>query len=267
MNSEFVEKNFKLFLDKAVVVVTCLVILLIGLKVIKFITKKANTLMNAKEVDPSIVKFTTSLIGITLKILLVLSVLKTAGQDVTSFVAILGAASFAVGMALQGSLSNFAAGVLILILRPFKVDDFVEVSGESGVVTSIQVFSTVLTTPDKKTIIIPNAAIIGSNITNYSVEKLRRVDFTFGIDYSADIKLAKEVMFDVVNKNELVLKDPDIFVGVSELADSSVNFAVRAWVESKDYWTVYFEVMEAMKLRLDKEKISIPYPHIQIVKD
>lgn len=254
-------------LEYGMQVIICIILFFIGLKVIKMVANSAEKSMQKKDVDPSITHFAKSLIKISLKILLVLALLSTLGAEVTSFVAILGAASFAIGMALQGSLSNFAAGVLIIILKPFKVGDFVEISGLSGTVYSVQVFSTVLKTPDNKTIILPNGPIIGSNIINYSIEETRRVDFTFGIDYGADIKKAKEVMLDVVKSHDLVLKDPDVFIGLSELGDSSVNFAVRAWVNAADYWTVYFDVMEEMKLRLDKEDIGIPYPHIQIVNE
>lgn len=254
-------------LEYGLKVVLCLVLLIVGLKVVSIIVKRVHKHMVKKEVDPTIVQFTSSLLKIVLRVLLVLAILGTMGVAVTSFVAILGAASFAIGMALQGSLSNFAAGVIILILRPFKVGDFVELSGLSGSVSSIQVFSTVLKTPDNKTIIIPNGGIIGSNIVNYSVEAQRRVDFTFGVDYSADIKQVKEVLYSVAKAHELVLEDPDVFVGLAELGDSSVNFALRVWVNAADYWTVYFEIMETMKEKLDAENIGIPYPHIQIVQE
>lgn len=254
-------------LEYGMKVLLFILLLVVGLEIISIICKSVKKIMVKRNVEVTIVKFTNSLLKITLRLLLILALLDTLGADVTSFVAILGAVSFAIGMALQGSLSNFAAGVIIIVLRPFKVGDFVEISGLSGSVSSIQVFSTILKTPDNKTVILPNGGIIGSNIINYSVEETRRIDFVFGIDYSADIKKAKEIMRDVVVSHELVLKDPDVFVGVSELADSSVNFAVRPWVNSADYWTVYFDITEAMKLRLDTEEINIPYPHIQIVNE
>ena len=245
--------------------IVCIIVLVVGLKIVNWFCNNLAKRMKKKEVEVTIAKFVISLLRIALKVLLTLAILQTLGAEVTSFIAILGAASFAVGMALQGSLSNFAAGVIIIILRPFKVGDYVEISGLSGTVFSIQIFSTILKTPDNKTVILPNGPIIGTNIVNYSLEETRRVDFVFGIDYSADIKRAKEIMREVVVDNQLVLKDPDVFVAVSELADSSVNFSVRAWVKAEDYWTVYFDIIETMKLRLDEEKIGIPYPHIQIV--
>lgn len=248
-------------------VVLCLVMLIVGFRIIKMIEKRIHKLMDKKGIDPTIDQFARSIIKIILKILLVLAILSTVGFKVTSFVAILGAASFAVGMALQGSLSNFAAGVIILLLRPFKIGDFVELAGKSGVVSSIQVFSTVLKTPDNKTVIIPNAAIIGTDIVNYSLEAQRRVDFVFGVDYSADIQTVKNLLKDIATKHEKVLKDKDVFVGLSELADSSINFVLRVWVESPDYWAVYFDLMEQVKEALDAAEISIPYPHIQVVND
>jgi len=254
-------------LEYGLKVILCIVFLLIGLKVIKVIVKRIHKIMEKKDVDETVTKFASSMTNIVLKILLVVALAGTLGVKETSFVAILGATGFAIGMALQGSLANFAAGILLLVLRPIKIGDFVEVAGMTGSVSSIQVFSTELKTPDNKTIIIPNGNIIGSNIVNYSIEATRRVDFTFGVDYSADIKQVKEVLLSVANAHDLVLKDPGAFVGLSELGDSSVNFALRVWVNAADYWTVYFDIMETMKEKLDAENIGIPYPHIQIVKD
>lgn len=248
-------------------VILCILMLVIGLKVIKFIVNRVQKTMEKKNIEPTIVQFTASMLRMVLKIALILTVLTTVGVAVTSFVAILAAASFALGMALQGTLSNFAAGIIILLLRPFKVGDFVEVAGQTGTVSSIQVFSTVLKTPDNKTIIIPNGGIIGTNVVNYSIEPERRVDFTFGVDYSADIKEVKTLLQKVSNDHEKVLKDKDVFVGLSELGDSSVNFVLRVWVKAEDYWAVYFDLMETVKVKLDEANISIPYPHIQIVKD
>jgi small conductance mechanosensitive channel len=268
---EFLKEGFDAIkgtiVEYGLLVIIAIVMLLVGLKVIKFIVKRVHRTMEKKGVDPTIVQFTESLLKIILKIALIIAMLSTVGFEVTSFVAVLGAAGFAVGMALQGTLSNFAAGVIILVLRPFKVGDFVELGGLTGTVNSITVFSTILKTPDNKTIIMPNGGIIGSNIINYSVEPQRRVDFTFGVDYSADIKTVKDVLYTVAKSHDKVLEDPDVFVGLAELGDSSVNFAVRVWVNAEDYWTVYFDIMEMMKNELDAKEIGIPYPHIQIVKE
>jgi len=248
-------------------VLLVIILLIVGLRVIKSIVKKVHNIMEKRGIDKTVVKFGESLTNIVLKVVLLAVIAGTLGIKETSFVALLGALGFAVGMALQGSLANFAAGIILLILRPIKIGDFVEIAGMTGSVSLIQVFSTELKTPDNKTIIIPNGNIIGSNIINYSSEATRRVDFTFGVDYSADIKKVKEVLYDVVSSHKLVLKDPDVFVGLIELGDSSINFVVRAWVNATDYWTVYFEVMEATKERLDAENIGIPYPHVQVVND
>ena len=261
---EAIKGNIMAFSMKVVV---CILLLFIGLKLINIICNKVNKIMVKSKVEPTLNQFLCSIFKIVLKILLVLSILSTLDVKVISFVAILGAASFAIGMALQGSLANFAAGVIIIILKPFKVGDFVQISGLSGTVSSIQIFSTILKTPDNLTIILPNGPIISSNIINYSIEENRRVDFVFGVDYSTDLKFAKKIITEVVENHKLVLKDPGVFVAVGELADSSVNFTVRVWVKSEDYWTVHFEIIEAMKLKLDTENIGIPYPHIQIIKN
>jgi len=266
-NSEAFEAVKGTVLEYGMKVILCIIFLLIGLKVIKVIVKRLHKLMEKKNVDKTVTKFASSMVNIVLKVLLVVALAGTLGVKETSFVAILGATGFAVGMALQGSLANFAAGIILLILRPIKIGDFVEVAGMTGTVSVIQVFSTELKTLDNKTVIIPNGNIIGSNIVNYSVEATRRVDFTFGVDYSADIKQVKELLLSVANAHELVLEDPGAFVGLSELGDSSVNFALRVWVNAADYWTVYFDIMETVKEKLDAENIGIPYPHIQIVKD
>lgn len=267
----FIKEGFEAIkgtiVEYGLLVIIAFVMLIVGLRVIKFIVKRVHKSLEKRGVDATIVQFTESLLSVTLKIALVIAMLSTVGFEVTSFVAILGAAGFAVGMALQGTLSNFAAGVIILLLKPFKVSDLVEVTGKTGTVSGIKIFSTILKTPDNKTIIIPNSNIIGSDIVNYSIEPQRRVDFTFGVDYDADLKEVKELLYNTAIAHEKVLKDPDVFVGLLELGDSSVNFALRVWVNAEDYWTVYFEIMEQMKEALDAKSIGIPYPHVQIVQD
>ncbi|MCH4887283.1 mechanosensitive ion channel [Acidaminobacter sp. JC074] len=248
-------------------VILCLLFLIIGLRVIKSIVKRVEKALDKRDIDKTVAKFAASMTNIVLKILLVIALAGTLGVKETSFVAVLGAAGFAIGMALQGSLGNFAAGVILLILRPIKIGDFVEVAGMTGSVSSIQVFSTELKTPDNKTIIIPNGSIIGSNIINYSVEPQRRVDFTFGVDYDADIKTVKELLVSTAKSHDLVLDDPDVFVGLAELGDSSINFVLRVWVNAPDYWTVFFDLNEQVKEKLDAANIGIPYPHIQVVND
>ena len=203
-----------------------------------------------------------------LKVLLIIIVISTLGVDVTTFAAVLAAAGLAVGMALQGSLSNFAGGVLLMIFKPYKIGDLIEAQGELGVVKEIEVFTTKLTTPENKLAIIPNGAMANGNIINYTAEGKIRVDTVIGVGYGEDIKKTKAVLLEVLTSNELVLKDPAPSVNVLELADSSVNFAVRPFCKPEHYWDVYFATYEGAKLALDKAGIEIPYPHqVEIHKE
>jgi small conductance mechanosensitive channel len=190
--------------------------------------------------------------------------LSQVGIQTTSFIAILGAAGLAVGLALQGSLSNFASGVLIIMLRPFKSGDFIEAGGKSGSVEKIEIFSTELRTPDNKVIIMPNSAIMSGAIVNYSREKTRRIDLVIGVSYEADLKQAKQVLQNVLDEEPRLLKTPAYTVAVSELADSSVNFVVRPWVNTSDYWPTYFSLVENIKLALDDAGIAIPFPQMDV---
>ena len=196
--------------------------------------------------------------------MLVISVLGMLGIEMTSFVAILGAAGLAVGMALSGTLQNFAGGVMILIFKPFKNGDFIEAQGHTGTVSEIQIFNTILKTPDNKTIIIPNGGLSTSSMTNYSTEEKRRVDWTFGIGYGDKTDNAKEVLTQLMSEDNRILNDPAPFVAVSELADSSVNFAVRAWVKAEDYWGVYFDMNEKVYNTFDEKGLNIPYPQMDV---
>ena len=190
----------------------------------------------------------------------ILAALGQLGIQTTSFIAIIGAAGLAIGLALQGALANFAAGFLMIIFRPFKVGDFIQCAGVAGTVEEIQIFTTQLKTPDNKTIIVPNAKITSDNITNFSTKETRRVDLVFGIGYGDDIDNAKKVISDLLEKDERIMKDPPPTIAVVELADSSVNFVVRPWVKSGDYWDVHFDMTENIKKRFDAEGISIPFP-------
>lgn len=234
--------------------------LLIGLWVIKAIVKALARAFEKKEYDPSLETFILSLTRILLKVLLVISVVGMLGVQMTSFIAILGAAGLAVGLALSGTLQNFAGGVMILIFKPFKVGDVLEAQGFIGSVKAIQIFNTILKTPDNKTIILPNAPLSAGSMVNYSTEPTRRVDLTFGIGYDDDIDQAKAAIQALADTDDRILKDPAPFIAVSELADSSVNFVVRLWVNSADYWGVHFDMIEAVKKEFDRRNISIPYP-------
>jgi len=220
--------------------------------------------MTKGKVEESLRKFIVSLSGILLKVLLFISLISMFGVKMTSFIAILGALAFAVGMSLQGSLANFAGGVLLILFKPFKIGDFIEAQGFAGTVYAIEMFNTTLKTPDNKTILIPNGSLAGGSITNFSTEKQRRVDFTFGIGYEDDMKKAREIILGIISADNRILKEPAPFVRIGELADSSVNFTVRVWVDAANYWKVHFDMIENVKTEFDKNKISIPYPQTDV---
>jgi small conductance mechanosensitive channel len=240
--------------------ILALVTLVIGLWIIKMIMKAIRRNMNKRELDPTATKFLASILSILLKVLLVVSVISMMGVAMTSFVAILAAAGFAIGLALSGTLQNFAGGVMLIIFKPFKAGDFIDAQGFMGTVSEIQIFNTILKTPDNKTVIIPNGGLSTGPMTNFSTEPTRRVDFTFGIGYSDDIDKAKKVLESLIAADGRILKDPAPFIAVSELADSSVNFAVRVWSKGSDYWPIFFDMTENVKKTFDKEGISIPFP-------
>lgn len=241
-------------------ILAAILILIIGMMIVRRLTKLFGKVLEKREVDASLRPFLTGIIGALLKTLLFLSLFGIVGIPVTSFVAILGAAGLAVGMALSGTLQNFAGGVMILTFKPFKIGDFISAQGFDGVVKEIQIFNTIITTGDNKTVIIPNAPLSSGAMVNYSTQPQRRVDMTFGIGYNDDIDQAKAVLKSLLEADSRVLKDPEYFIAVGELADSSVNFVVRAWVNAADYWGVFFDMQENVKKAFDKEGISIPYP-------
>ena len=238
-----------------------LAMLIIGLLLIKVLINTTKQIFKKRDFDITLQKFLTNLFSWILKILLFITVIAKLGVETASFAAILAAVSLALGLALQGSLANFAGGVLIMIFKPIKIGDFIEAQGASGTIKEIEIFTTKLNTADNKEIIIPNGALSNGNITNYSTEDTRRVDFTFGVGYDSDIKKTKEVLFNVLNSHPLILKEPATAVNLSELADSSLNFFTRGWVKKEDYWTVKFDILEQTKEALDTAGIEIPYPH------
>ncbi len=255
------EKWLELALEYGLKILGAVVIWIIGSFVIKKLIKLASKGMEKASYDASLQKFLLNLLTWILKIVLIIVVLGTVGVETTSFAAILAAAGLAIGLALQGSLGNFAGGVLIMIFRPFKIGDLIEAQGEIGVVKEIEIFTTKLTGLSNREIIIPNGSLSNGNIINFTTEGTRRVDLTFGVGYDSDIKKAKEVLMNVLTSHPKVLKEPAPTVNVSELADSSINFAVRPWSTSDDYWDVYFGITEDVKEALDKAGIEIPYPH------
>ena len=250
--------------DWGIKVLAALAIFIIGRWVAKGIRRGVRRMMEKGGADPIIIGFVGSIVYIALLAFVVIAALGQLGIQTTSFIAILGAAGLAVGLALQGSLANFAAGFLMIIFRPFKVGDFVEAAGVAGVVKDMQIFTTTMKTGDNKTIIIPNAKISGDNIINYSAEENRRVDMTVGVAYDADLSKVRDVLNDIISKEERILSDPPPQVAVAELADSSVNFIVRVWTKSGDYWGVKFDATETIKNRFDEAGIGIPFPQRDI---
>jgi len=249
-------------------VLKAILIYMIGSWVIKKIMKVFKKVMTKNDYDESLQKFLINLSSWTLKIFLIITVISTLGVETTSLAAVIAAAGLAIGLALQGSLSNFAGGVLLIIFKPYKIGDLIEAQGTLGEVKEIEIFTTKLITPDNKLAIVPNGAMANGNIINYTAEGKMRVDLTIGVGYGEDIKKTKEVLLEVLLANPKVLKDPAPSVNVSELADSSVNFAVRPYSTPEDYWDVRFKTIENCKLALDKAGIEIPYPHsVEIHKD
>lgn len=241
-------------------VLAALAILVIGMWVAKAIRGTIRRVMVKRTIDPTITRFLTSLIYIGLMVFVVLAALNQVGVQTTSFIAVIGAAGLAIGLALQGSLANFAAGFMLVAFRPFKVGDYIEGGGVAGTVDEIQIFSTRIKTPDNKAIIVPNSKIFDDAIVNYSAEATRRVDLVVGVSYDADLAHVKQVLEELVAADERILKEPAHQVAVAELADNSVNLVARAWVNSPDYWGVKCALTEAIKTRFDAEGIGIPFP-------
>jgi len=248
-------------------IIGAIAIFIIGKWVAKKLSSFIGKLMERGDVDRTLSNFLVSIIDILLMVVVVLAAIKNLGIDTTSFIAILGAAGLAVGLALQGTLGNIGSGVILILFRPFRVGDFIIVGGESGTVRSITLFNTELLTPDNKVILIPNSSVASGNITNFSKMPTRRVDFVFGIGYDDDLKLAKKTLQEIIDGDGRILKDPESFIGVGELGDSSVNFTVRVWVKAADYWGVHFDTIEKVKLTFDERGISIPYPQMDVHLD
>ena len=260
----YIDKAKELAIDFGPKVLAALLTLIVGLWIIGGLSKVFRRSLGTAKVDDTLQPFLTNLFTWILKVLLLVSVASMVGIETTSFVAVLGAAGLAVGLALQGSLANFAGGVLILIFRPYRVGDLVEAQGHLGVVQEIQIFCTVLTTPDNKRVILPNGAVSNGSITNFTVEGKLRVDLSVGVAYDADLKQSKEVIEKAIATVSNVLSEPAPSVAISELADSSVNFFVRPWATPADYWQVYSDTLTAVKQGLDQAGISIPFPQREI---
>jgi small conductance mechanosensitive channel len=261
---DLIQKGYVLLAAYGLKVVFAIIILIIGRWVAKLFGKVTQRVMEKREIDETLRHFVGNLIYYALLTFVILAALSQLGIQTTSFIAVIGAAGLAVGLALQGSLANFASGFLMILFRPFKVGDFIEGAGVAGTVESLQIFTTQLRTPDNKKIIIPNSSLTGGNIVNWSATGTRRVDMVFGIGYEDDIDKAKQVISEILAADDRILKDPAPQVALSELADSSVNFVARPWVKTGDYWGVFFDTTEAVKKRFDAEGISIPYPQSDV---
>ncbi len=245
-------------------IVFALAIFIVGRFITKAIVKLIRKILHKTGMDVILINFVSSIVKSALLLFIIIAALDQLGVDTTSLIALLGAAGLAVGLALQNSLQNFASGVMLIIFRPFKTGDYVEAGGTAGIVESITIFNTVMRTGDNREVIVPNGAIYNGNITNYSTRPTRRIDMVFGIGYEDDIKKAKEIMLNILNMDERILQEPEPLVAVDELADSSINFVVRPWVNTADYWPVKFDLTEKIKLAFDENGISIPYPQMDV---
>lgn len=258
--NKYIEKSIDFGFEFAPKLVGGIIILIIGLWITGIITRAVGRSLEKSKIDQSLIPFLRSLTNIILKVLVAITVMEIIGIQMTSFVAILGAAGLAVGMALSGTLQNFAGGVIILILKPFKIGDTIEAQGFVGTVKEITIFSTLLNTADKKLVIIPNGPLSTGALTNYSAESTRRVDWTFGISYGDDVENFKKALNDFIAEDARILRDPAPFIGLSALAATSVNFTVRVWVKSPDYWTVFFDMNEKVYTKFSDYNLNIPFP-------
>jgi small conductance mechanosensitive channel len=254
------DKGIDLGMDFGIKLATALAIFLIGKFIIRLIVGTISKVMTNQAVDKTLKTFICNFVQISLMVVVVIASIGALGVETTSFIAIIGTAGLAVGLALQGSLSNFASGVLIVLFRPYRVGDFIEAAGIAGNVDQVQILTTILKTGDNKQIIVPNSQIMDSIITNYSANDTRRVDMVIGVSYDDDLDKVRKILQNLIATEERILDEPATTIAVSELADSSVNFVVRPWVKSSDYWGVMFDMTEAIKKRFDKEGISFPYP-------
>jgi small conductance mechanosensitive channel len=247
-------------LEFGINLVTAILIFYVGRLMVRVLTRGMRKVMEAQQVDKTLVSFASNLISMVLLTFVIIAAVSQLGIQTASFIAVLGAAGLAVGLALQGSLSNFAAGVLIVFFRPYKVGDFVEAAGVSGSVMEVQILTTILKTGDNKRVIVPNAQIMGSIITNYSANDTRRIDMVIGVSYDDDLDKVRSTLEDIIAAEDRVLDEPACTIAVSALADSSVNFVVRPWVATPEYWNVLFDLTETIKKRFDKENITFPFP-------
>lgn len=259
-----IRKGIELGIEAGKSIIVAVVIYFVGKALISLVNRMLSGMMERRNVDPAIQSFVKSLANILLMILLAISVVSALGVNTTSFAALLASGGVAVGMALSGNLQNLAGGIVILLFRPFKVGDYIEAQGTGGTVSEIQIFHTILTTPDNKKIYLPNGALSSGNITNYSKEPLRRVDFTVAVEYGEDIDKVRKALKNILEKDARVLQEPAPVIVLGALADSSVNMTVRVWVRSEDYWNVFFETNETIYNEFNRQGINFPYPQLTI---
>ena len=265
MVNEFIAKALNSCIDLGGRILAALIIFIIGKLIVNWINRLFAKMLERRKVDASIQSFLKSIVNITLLVLLFLAVIGKLGIELTSFAALLASAGVAIGMALSGNLSNFAGGVIILVFRPYKVGDYIEAStGASGTVTDIQIFHTVLTTPDNRIVFAPNGAMSGAVVTNYSRKDTRRLDFTFGVEYGTDFQLVRNTLMAIIEKDSRILREPAPFIELSALADSSVNVIVRVWVNASDYWAVNFDMNKNVYATFNEKGISFPFPQLTI---
>ena len=257
-------KIYGFLADYGLKIIGAIIILIVGYWLAKIISKLVGKAMIKAKIEPTLTSFVQHLCEIAVLVFVVLAALQKLEVPVTNFAVVVGAAGLAIGFALQGSLSNFAAGVMLIIFKPFKVGDFIEAAGKLGTVKEIQIFNTILNSPDNVRIIIPNGQVTGSNIMNFTVNGTRRIDLVIGVSYEDDLKKTQQVIEKIILNDERILKEPAHTIAVSELADSSVNFVVRPWVNAGDYWAVRFDLIEKIKLALDRNGITIPFPQRDI---
>ena len=258
------EKLYEWVITRGVNMFFGVIFLSIGWKVINKTLKRIRRILESKSADPTITRFLDNVMNVTLKTVLIIIILQYIGVNLTGLTTIVASAGVALSLALKGSLANLAGGVIILVARPFNVGDFIETTEHSGVVEKISIFYTYLVTFDNKQILIPNGILSDSSIVNYSSKEIRRVDITFSVSYEEDVIRVKNVLINILKNNELVLEEPEFFVGISMHGDSAINFIVKAWCKTEDYWTIYYYLLETVKIKFDEEGISIPYPQMDL---
>ena len=261
---QLIQQTISMGLEAGKSILLAVVVAVVGRYIVKFINSLVAKMLERRNVEPTVQSFLKSFVNITLIILLIITVVGTLGVNTTSLAALLASAGLAVGMALSGNMQNLAGGIILLFLKPFKVGDFIEGQGVSGTVNAIHIFHTVLTTPDNKVLFVPNGPLSSGNVVNYSRNELRRVDFTVSVEYGTDVDKVKQVTLELLKSDSRIMQDPAPFIAVKELADSSVDFALRVWVAVADYWDVFFDTNERIYTEFNKQGIGFPFPQIQV---